>query len=109
MKKTLAWLCGLGFVLLALTACGSGSNSDTSQPTGTLPAPQVRIEVQPSATPLPPDLAATETASATEVQPTAVVQALPTLDEEQYYQDQIEGLLNKIETNLNTTDTNIKP
>jgi hypothetical protein len=105
------WLGVALIALLALAACGSGGdNSDASQPSGTLPAPQVRVETLPSSTPEPVVPAATEAVVApTTVPPTVEVQAWPTLDEEQYLVDQIEKGFDDINSRLNGTNTDIRP
>lgn len=88
-----------------LSACQGGNGT----PYPTLPLPSVREEQLPTATPsntpepVTPELP-TPTATG-ELQ----VQAWPTLDEEQYWISQIDALLDKIERELNSTDTRLKP
>jgi len=94
------WLC--------LAACGSGGSTDDAKSAVTLPAPQVRVELLPTATPAPETSTPQPEASES---PTAApqVQAWPTLDEEQYLLNLIDGMIEKIERRLNNTDTEIKP
>gem|GEM_PF-1849625 len=89
-----------------LTACQE--NSGAAYPT--LPVPNVRVEVIPTAT-------ATEVPEEDEtpapLTPTVVVQAevqaWPTLDEEEYLVNQLDALFNKMERMLNSADTRLKP
>lgn len=91
---------------LFLTACQE--NNGAAYPT--LPVPNVRIEVIPTAT-------ATEVPEEDEtpapLTPTVVVQAevqaWPTLDEEEYLVNQLDALFNKMERMLNSADTRLKP
>lgn len=92
-----------------LTACGAGGRSDDdTKPTEILPTAQVRIGLLPTVTPEPktatPQPQATETSP-----PTLQVQAWPTLDEEQYLLSLIDGMIDKIERRLNSTNTEIRP
>lgn len=95
-----------GWVFLA--ACGAGGGSDDAKPTETLPTAQVRIGLLPTATPEPKT--ATPQPKSTETPlPTPQVQAWPTLDQEQYLLGLIDGMIDKIERRLNSTNTEIKP
>lgn len=105
MKKLFLALLLLVFGLL-LTACQE--NSGTPYPT--LPGPNVRVGILPTAT-------ATEAPEEEEtpapLTPTAAaqaeVQAWPTLDEEEYLVNQLDALFNKMERMLNSADTRLKP
>ena len=111
VRKVLPLILAASILLLGLTACGSGSDSDQAQPSATLPAPGVRVETLPSATPEPLLPTSTPEPGVT-IEPTFQVQAWPTMTDEQYEQyllDLVEGTLNDIENRLNNTDTNIKP
>ncbi len=106
------WLLMLvALLLLALTACGSGSDLTKVEPAATLPAPGVRVETLPSATPEP--LLATSTPEPeVTLEPTVQVQAWPTMTDEEYEQyllDLVSGTLNDLENRLNNTDTDVKP
>lgn len=97
--------------LLALTACGSGSDSSKVESAATLPAPGVRVETLPSAT--PELLLATSTPEPeVTLEPTVQVQAWPTMTDEEYEQyllDLVGSTLDDLENRLNNTDTNVKP
>ncbi len=88
-----------------LTACQE--NSGTPYPT--LPGPNVRVGILPTAT--ASEIPEEETPAP--VTPTAAVQAevqaWPTLDEEEYLVNQLDALFNKMERMLNSADTRLKP
>lgn len=88
-----------------LAAC-QGERAD-SYPT--LPVPNVRVEKLPTATAT--DVLEVETPAP--VTPTTIaqaqVQAWPTLDEEEYLLSQLDALFNKMERELNSADTRLKP
>ncbi|MCG2786061.1 MAG: hypothetical protein L6461_13240 [Anaerolineae bacterium] len=98
------------FILLLglLTACQDGQNNNLGYPT--LPFPNVRVEQIPTATvtntpEAPTPDPNTPTVAAAGVQ----VQAWPTLDDEEYWISQIDALLDKMERELNSVDTRLKP
>ncbi len=93
---------------LVLAACGSGGDSGEAEATATLPGPQVRVGLLPTFTPAPEE--ATPLPEFTGTPPPAPqVQAWPTLDEEAYLLGLIDGMIEKIERRLNSTNTEIKP
>jgi hypothetical protein len=100
----------LAFIALftLLTAC-QDEQSDGVKAYPTLPIPNVRVEQLPTATATD----VPEVATPDPVVPTATielqVQAWPTLDEEEYWLNQVDALLDELERNLNSTDTRLKP
>lgn len=95
-------------LLVLLSACQDGQNNNSGYPT--LPFPNVRVEQIPTATvtntpEAPTPDPNTPTAAAAGVQ----AQAWPTLDDEEYWISQIDALLDKMEQELNSVDTRLKP
>ncbi len=88
-----------------LSACQGGNNT----PYPTLPFPSVREEQLPTATPSNTPEPVTPEAPTPTATSELQVQAWPTLDEEEYWISQIDALLDKIERELNSTDTRLKP
>lgn len=109
MKRIFPGLVLALVVLLMLAACDFSDQSRSGQPTEDLPAPQVRVEFLPSATPPPATLTATVEPPTLTPEPVVYVQPLPTLDDSQYLVDQVESLLNDITRSLDQTDTRLKP
>lgn len=107
MKKVIFFLVFIGLAPLVV-ACQNDQNGNLN-PYPTLPLPQMRVEKMPTATttetPAPDvvDLTTPTTAVVQQVQP------WPTLDDEMYWLEQIDALLNNIEQELNSTDTRLKP
>lgn len=110
MKNNLVLLFATLIACLALlAACGSGSDSDETDLTVPLPTAQVNISLLPSATPEPDTPVSIHETATQAAQPAPQVQAWPTLDEEQYLLDSIDGSIDKIERRLNSINTELKP
>jgi hypothetical protein len=90
---------------LFLTACQE--NSSGAYPT--LPVPNVRVEILPTATATEIPEEETPVPLTPTVATQAEVQAWPTLDEEEYLVSQLDALFNKMERMLNSADTRLKP
>jgi hypothetical protein len=91
---------------LSLAACQD--KGQTAQEI-TLPAPQIRVEQLPSATPSLEPVSPTPEVTLGPSPVPQQVQAWPTVDEEAWLISQIDALLAKVERELNSTDTRLKP
>ncbi len=105
-QKAKFWI--LVLVLAALcSACSTDNDSAQEQGEATVPPPQVRVELLPTATELPP--LPTETLPAPTVEPTpAQVFFWPTPNVEELA-NQIEAQMDEIDNKLKSQNTNIKP
>lgn len=95
--------------MFALLAACQGGQDDGTSAYPTLPFPKVKVEKMPAATATD----VTEEATPSPLTPTVTAelqaQAWPTLDEEDYLLSQLDALFNKMENELNSTDTRLKP
>jgi hypothetical protein len=96
-------------VLVALALLSACQNDQSANPYPTLPLPQVRSEKLPTATPTNTPEPVTPDALQPAATTASQLQAWPTLDDESYLILQIDALLDKMERELNSVDTRLKP